>query len=121
MNMNNYAYNMINKENSKTYKWGDNCDSWVMVDHPNLSVKMESMPSGTKEKMHFHAMAQQFFFILKGRATFYLDDKIESVSKNQGILIDPKTVHYIANESGKELDFLVISQPSTTDDRTTVT
>ena len=111
---------MLNKENSRTYKWGDNCDSWVFVDNPNLSIKMESMPSWTKEKLHFHSKAQQFFFILKGTAKFYIADKTESVGENQGILIDPKTKHYIANETAKKLDFLVISQPTTNNDRTTM-
>lgn len=111
---------MINKENSKTYKWGDNCDSWVFVDKPNLSVKMESMPKYTKEKLHLHSKAQQFFFILKGIATFYVADKIELINENRGILIDPKTEHYIANETKEELDFLVISQPTTNSDRTII-
>lgn len=111
---------MINKENSKTYKWGDNCDSWVFVDNDNLSVKMESMPISTKEKLHFHSKAQQFFFILSGTATFYVADKIKSISENNGILINPKTEHYIANESNTILDFLVISQPTTNSDRTTI-
>ncbi len=111
---------MIDKQKSPTYKWGDNCDSWVFVDNPNLSVKMESMPKWTKEKLHFHTNAQQFFFILKGIAIFYVADKIESIGENQGILIDPKTEHYIANETGNDLEFLVISQPSTNKDRTTI-
>lgn len=111
---------MLNKENAKTYKWGDNCDSWVFVEQPNLSVKMESMPGQTKEELHVHSKAQQFFFILKGTATFYLADKIELVGERQGILMPPKTAHYIANETEKTLDFLVISQPTTHMDRTTI-
>jgi len=79
---------MINKENSKSYKWGDNCDSWIFVDEENLSVKLESMPSRTREKLHFHSKAQQFFYILNGRATFYLMGKTELINENQGILID---------------------------------
>jgi len=111
---------MINKDNSKSYKWGNNCDSWIFVDKDNLSVKSESMPSRTKEKLHLHSKAQQFFYILKGKATFYINGKTESISENQGILIDPQIEHYIANETGELLDFLVISQPTTNNDRTTL-
>ena len=111
---------MINKKNAESYKWGDNCDSWIFVDNDNLSIKMESMPIKTKEKLHFHSNAQQFFFILKGTATFYIANKVQSISENNGILINPKTEHYIANESDKTLDFLVISQPTTNSDRTTI-
>lgn len=111
---------MIHKENSKSYKWGNNCDSWNFVDKENLSIKLESMPSRTKEKLHFHFNAQQFFYILKGKATFYVMGKTELISENQGILIDPQTEHYIANETEIPLDFLVISQPTTNNDRTTI-
>lgn len=111
---------MINRENSKSYKWGDNCISWIFVDKENLGVKSESMPCRTKEKLHSHSKALQFFYILKGKATFYLNGKTEMIGKNQGILIDPQMEHYIANETEELLDFLVISQPTTNNDRTTL-
>ena len=108
------------KHNSEHYIWGDKCDSWVMSDNEELSVKMESMPAGTKEKLHFHTIARQFFFIIKGTATFYIDSTSEIVNEQKGILIPPKTAHYIANNTNEPIDFLVISQPSTNNDRTTI-
>jgi len=111
---------VIDKQSSKHYFWGENCDSWVLADTEGLSVKQESMPSGTKEKLHFHTNAQQFFFVLKGKATFYLNDEIEIIKEQKGILIEPKTKHYIANETDEVLDFLVISQPTTNNDRTII-
>ncbi len=93
---------------------------WIFVDKENLSVKLESMPSRTRERLHFHSKAQQFFYILKGKATFYLMGKTELINENQGILVDTQMEHYIANETEKPLDFLVISQPPTNNDRTTL-
>jgi len=110
----------IDKYTAEHYLWGDNCDCWVLVDTEELSVKQESMPSGAKEKLHFHTYAQQFFFILKGTATFYLDNISEIVNEQKGLIILPKTEHYIANNTNERLDFLVISQPSTNNDRTTI-
>jgi len=107
----------VNKENTQNYFWGDNCESFVLVDTEALSVKQEVMPPGTKEKLHFHQNAQQFFFILKGMAVFYRDNQQEIIKEQSGIVIKPGTKHYIANESGKPLEFLVISQPSTNNDR----
>jgi len=46
--------------------------------------------------------------------------KTELINENQGILIDTQMEHYIANETEKPLDFLVISQPPTNNDRTTL-
>ena len=71
-------------------------------------------------KLHFHTHAQQFFFILKGSATFYLEENKITVTEQKGILIQPKSEHFIANETTDQLEFLVISQPTTNNDRTTI-
>ena len=78
------------------------------------------MPGGTSEKLHFHSQAQQFFFILNGSATFYLEAEKIEVSEQKGLLIRPDIKHLIANETDEPLEFLVVSQPTTNHDRTTV-
>ncbi|MFD1144358.1 cupin domain-containing protein [Larkinella insperata] len=110
----------IGKQTADHYSWGNHCDSWVLADTEGLSVKEESMPAATREQLHFHSHAQQFFYILRGTATFYVDTEKMVVAAHRGILINPPTQHYIANETDDRLEFLVISQPTTTNDRTTV-
>lgn len=105
------------KDNCEHYIWGNNCDSWVLKDTSGLSIKQEKMPSGTSEKLHFHQQASQFFYILKGEALFDVDHERISVKAGESISIEPKTQHYISNNSGEELEFLVISNPSTNNDR----
>jgi len=108
------------KNNAEDYIWGNGCDSWVLKDSENLSVKQEIMPSRTAEKLHFHHHAEQFFYILKGKAVFYINDEKFSVKAGESISISPKSKHYISNESENDLEFLVISNPSTNNDRTEV-
>lgn len=108
------------KNNSEHYIWGDHCDSWILKNDGKLSVKQEIMPSGTSEKLHFHHLAEQFFYILKGKAVFFIDGERLSVKNGESITIPPKSKHYIANESDEDLEFLVISSPSTDNDRTEV-
>lgn len=105
------------KNNSEHYIWGNNCDSWILKDSQSLSVKQEIMPSGTAEKLHFHEFAEQFFYILKGEAVFYINDEKFFVKAAESITILPKSKHYISNESREDLEFLVISNPSTNNDR----
>lgn len=112
--------NIIDKQNAEHYTWGNNCDSWVLANTEGLSVKQEKMPSGAKEQLHFHTQAQQLFYILKGTATFYITNEKTIVNEKQAIQILPNQKHFIANESNEELEFLVISQPSTNKDRTVV-
>ncbi|HTQ63507.1 MAG TPA: cupin domain-containing protein [Puia sp.] len=99
------------------YLWGNNCDGWTLVDKNDLSVKLESMPAGTEEALHYHEYAQQFFFILKGVADFEIEGSRITVNKNQGIHINPQEKHRIINGSDEELEFILCSQPSTQHDR----
>lgn len=111
---------VVSKEAATHYWWGGNCDSWILADNKCLSVKQERMPPGTKESLHFHTVAQQFFFILKGTAVFYLNHEKHLMHEQQGISVLPKAAHYIANETEDEIEFLVVSQPATDSDRTVV-
>lgn len=108
---------MINKQTAKHYKWGDNCDSWIFLDNENLSVKYEAMPPSTSEKLHFHNEAQQFFYVLKGTASFTIENQKQFIKENEGIEIKAKLRHLIKNETDEVLQFLVISNPSTASDR----
>ena len=114
------ANNPVDRYTTQHYTWGNNCDSWVLADTEGLSVKQESMPAGATDKLHFHNQAQQFFFILKDTATFYCEANKHILSEQQGIKIPPNSKHFIANENSSPPEFLVISQPSTNNDKTTI-
>jgi mannose-6-phosphate isomerase-like protein (cupin superfamily) len=108
---------ITSKQNSEHYIWGKNCDSWILLDSENLSIKQETIPPNSKEQLHFHKNAQQFFFILKGEATIILDGKVFEVAENSGFHIAPNKNHLVENKSDIDLEFLVISNPSTNNDR----
>ena len=108
---------MMDKYTAPHYTWGKACDAWVLIDTPSLSVKGEAMPPGEREALHFHVAAQQFFFILGGTANLYVNDEKQLLKEGQGLLVLPKAKHFIANEGEEPLSFLVISQPSTNNDR----
>lgn len=108
---------VIDKQNAQHYTWGAACDSWVLANSTGLSVKQEVMPSGSKEQLHFHHKAQQFFYILKGEATFYADNHKHILKPLQGISVSPMVKHFIANETDADIEFLVISQPTIGNDR----
>jgi mannose-6-phosphate isomerase-like protein (cupin superfamily) len=99
------------------YQWGDNCDGWNLVDEASLSVKQELMPAGTQEVKHFHLTAQQFFYILKGSASFELPAQTITIKAGQGLHIPAGVQHKISNQSTEVLEFILCSQPSTKEDR----
>ena len=102
------------------YKWGNDCDAYVLVDEPQLNVKLEQMPAGASELMHFHASVQQFFYVLAGEATMEIDKKMLALKKSEGVLIKPGAVHRIMNTGNETLRFVVTSQPGVGSDRTNV-
>ncbi len=108
---------IINKENADSYIWGSNCLSYVLSMSDEISIKQELMPIGSKEQLHFHQKSNQFFYILKGQVTFYLEEEIFILNPNDGLSVSKNNKHFIANESHDEIEFLVISQPNTNNDR----
>jgi mannose-6-phosphate isomerase-like protein (cupin superfamily) len=101
----------------KHYKWGSDCDGWNLVDESGFSVKQELMPAGTKEVKHYHQTVQQFFYILKGKATFQIEDSTIEINEGEGLHIEAGKKHRISNEGNEELEFILCSQPSTKNDR----
>lgn len=99
------------------YQWGGDCDGWNLVDEDALSVKQELMPAGAKEIKHYHQVAQQFFYILKGKATFEIENSVIEINAGEGLHIESGKPHQITNQGQVDLEFILCSQPSTKNDR----
>jgi mannose-6-phosphate isomerase-like protein (cupin superfamily) len=102
----------------KQYKWGADCIGWNLVDEAALSVKQELMPAGTSEVKHYHSQVQPFFYILKGAATFEIENIFTQLKAGEGVPIRAGERHRIHNDSHTGLEFILCSQPSTAADRT---
>ena len=75
------------------------------------------MPAGAAEQLHYHAKAQQFFFILKGIASFEIEGEMIEVHAQEGLHIKAGLKHRILNNTSSDLEFILSSQPSTAGDR----
>ncbi len=78
------------------------------------------MPAGTAEALHYHQFAQQFFFMLKGSATFEIEGETLVVNEQEGIHIQAGKKHRIINHTLSAIEFILSSQPSTAEDRINV-
>ena len=63
-------------------------------------------PPGTKAANHHHEGAEHFQVILKGSATFYVDDIPHSVRAGDTIYIYDNERHYFINDGEEELSFI---------------
>lgn len=104
-------------KNAEHYNWGNKCSAWHLLKSESLSVIQESMSPGTEEQLHYHAKAQQVFFVLKGTASFEINGVNYLVQPHESIHVPPGIKHKIANNSFEDLEFLVISEPPSHTDR----
>ena len=107
----------ISKDTAEHYKWGANCDGWHLLKREDLSIIHERMPPGTEEARHYHVKSRQFFFMLAGKAVIEINGEIHELNAHEGVEVPPQTPHQIKNPTDREIEFLVISHPTTKGDR----
>jgi mannose-6-phosphate isomerase-like protein (cupin superfamily) len=107
----------VDRESVQHYKWGADCDGWVLSPSRDQLVLEERMPPRTTERRHFHSTARQFFYVLSGSLTMELDGVSHCLSARSGIEIPPRANHQARNDDVSDVYFLVISTPTTRGDR----
>jgi mannose-6-phosphate isomerase-like protein (cupin superfamily) len=105
------------KANVVARDWGANCQAWELVSHAELAVVHERVPPGTGEEEHYHARAMQFFFVLEGELLITVRGRQHHLRPHQGLEIPPGERHIVRNVSAETTEFLVIAQPTTSNDR----
>ena len=107
----------ISKYTAEHYLWGEQCDGWHLVKHRDLSVIHERMPAGTAEVRHYHERARQIFFVLSGTATLEIDGTEIVLHPHEGVEVPPLVPHQMMNKSNGDVEFLIVSQPTSKGDR----
>ena len=108
---------VFSQQNAEHYGWGGDCDGWHLLKSPGLSVIQERVPPGRREVRHYHQHANQFFFILSGRATLEVDGRSLTLTAQHGCSVPARVPHQLINEDAGDLVFLVISAPPSHGDR----
>lgn len=108
---------VINKQNSEHYTWGDGCDGWRLLNGSDVAVIEERIPPGRGEIKHYHSRARQLFYVLLGQLKIETGSETEQLSKGDSREIAPGLPHRVWNPFYEDACFLVISAPSTKDDR----
>ena len=109
--------NVVAKQNAEHYIWGESCDGWRLLNREDLSVIQERVPPGQAEVMHYHERARQLFFILRGTAVMQFETHAVILRTGDSLEIPPGTRHQFKNESAEDVEFLVVSAPTTRGDR----
>ena len=106
-----------NKENAEHYSWGGACDGWRLLNREDLSVIQERIPPGLGEVVHYHSRSRQLFYVIQGQLEIELEGEKVLLASGDSFEIAPMHHHRVTNSSEADAHFLVISSPSTTNDR----
>lgn len=107
----------LNKNNTEAFSWGDNCKGWHLLNQKEFGVIQQLMPAGAIEGFHYHEKAEQFFTVIKGEATFRVEDDYIKVGEGEHIHIKPTVKHCVINKTLANLEFVVVSKPHALGDR----
>lgn len=107
----------ISKNTAPHYTWGDDCDGWHLLQGDDLHIIHERMPPGSSERRHYHPTARQFFFVLRGELTMELAGAEVKLLAGAGLHVEPLAPHQAINGSNGDVEFLVVSSPSTRGNR----
>lgn len=107
----------VRRSSGNHYNWGNACDGWVLSSNPDLLVIEELVPSGESEEWHVHDHAQQFFYVIEGAAQLHTPLGVTQLSERSGIPVPAGLAHRFVNAGDSDVTFLVVSAPSTMEDR----
>ena len=99
------------------YPWGEGCDGWRLVEHPQLSLREERLPPGSAEIAHRHHHAHQIFYVLAGTLTVHLPDRTITALPGDAVDVPPGLAHLVENPGPDDLRLLLFSAPDTAGDR----
>ena len=109
----------VTRATADHYVWGGACDGWHLVRAAALSVIEERMPPGAHEVRHRHAHSRQFFYVLSGTLTMEVEGTRHRLAARTGLELPPGTAHQAINDSGADVEFIVVSTPPSHGDRIT--
>ena len=108
---------VMNAGNAEHYTWGAGCDGWRLLNNADLAVIQERIPPGLGEVRHYHARSRQLFYVLHGRLQIEIGDVVEELGIGDSIEVPPTVPHSVRNPFEADARFLVVSAPSTANDR----
>jgi len=108
---------VVNAQNADHYTWGAGCDGWRLLNKSDLAVTQERIPPGLGEVKHYHARSRQVFYVLHGRLQIETGDDVAQLSDGDSFEVPPGQPHNVRNPFDEDVHFLVVSSPSTANDR----
>ena len=86
--------------------------------HRNQSLAHATLHPGQKTTRHFHPLAEETYFILRGRGLMEVDGAEREVKEGDAVAIPSGAKHQIENVGEETLEFLCCCAPAYSHDDT---
>lgn len=93
---------------------------WILSQHPQVHIELESIPANYNEHLHYHRQSNQIIVNLNEHLIIEHDHKWLALRKFRGYIINSKTRHKIINPMNKISHVLSIYTPPQKKDRVLV-
>ena len=72
-----------------------------------MMVNWARLPAGSAFQRHYHEDMQELFVLLGGPVTMTVDGDPQTLNSGDAILIAPREIHEMTNDSGGDVEYIV--------------
>jgi len=88
-----------------------NADFLERTGTENLSARLWRLPPGSASTLHKHVRQEEFYFVLEGVGRMRVGGETLTVPKHGGVLVGPKPLRQVFNDTDAETLWLIIGAP----------
>jgi mannose-6-phosphate isomerase-like protein (cupin superfamily) len=76
-----------------------------------LGARLWRLPPKSANTLHRHPMMEEFYFVIEGTGRIRVGDQTLTVPKHGGVLVGPKELRQVFNDTDTEVLWLIIGAP----------
>jgi len=76
-----------------------------------LGARLWRSPSKSANTLHRHPKAEEFYFVVEGTGRMRIGDETITVPKHGGVLVGPKLLRQVFNDTDEEVLWLIVGAP----------
>jgi len=76
-----------------------------------LGARLWKLPPKSANTLHWHPKAEEFYFVVEGTGRMRIGDETITVPKYGGVLVGPKMLRQVFNDTDQEVLWLIVGAP----------
>ena len=76
-----------------------------------LGARLWKFPPKSANTLHRHPKAEEFYFVVEGTGRMRVGDETITVPKYSGVLVGPKLLRQVFNDTDEEVLWLIVGAP----------